>query len=153
MRRKDKEVTDTTILEEVLHRAPVCRLGLSEDNRPYVVPMNFGYHDNCLYLHSAGEGKKIDIIRHNPYVCFQTDSDLELIAGDKPCNWSMKYLSVIGFGKAALLEEREEKRKGLDIIVRKYEGKGSFPFPDDALDKLAVIRVEIENMTGKKSRM
>ena len=62
MRRKDKEIKDKFEIETIINRAEVCRIGLSDDNMPYVIPVNYGYRNNCLYIHSASEGKKIDII-------------------------------------------------------------------------------------------
>lgn len=79
MRRSEKEVNDIHEIESILKQTSICRIGLCVDNIPYVVPMNYGYRDNCLYLHSAKEGRKIDIIRENPNVCFEVDTDIELV--------------------------------------------------------------------------
>ena len=63
VRRKDKEIKDKEVIESIIKRATVCRIALSENNVPYIVPLSFGYKDNCLYFHSAPEGRKIDIIK------------------------------------------------------------------------------------------
>lgn len=63
MRRKEKEITESKILHEIVESAQVCRLGLSDGNAPYIVPLSFGYRDGVLYFHSAAESKKIDIIK------------------------------------------------------------------------------------------
>ena len=138
-------------MESIIRRAPVCRIGLSEDNIPYVVPLNFGYKDNFLYFHSAKEGKKIDMIRKNNHICFEVDIEHEPVQGEDPCDWSMKYRSVIGFGKAFLVEDHGEKRRALDIISEHYTGKQSFEYPENSVNNLAIIKVKIESMTGKKS--
>ena len=91
MRRKDKEIKDRKEIESIIKRATVCRIGLSENNLPYIVPMNYGYVNNRLYLHSSTQGKKIDIIRHNNRVCFEMDTDHELVKSETPCQWTMKY--------------------------------------------------------------
>jgi len=65
MRRKDKEIKEIKDIEEILHKATVCRVAMVSNNSPYIVPLNFGYKDRCLYFHSAGEGKKLDILREN----------------------------------------------------------------------------------------
>ena len=72
MRRKDKEIKDKEVIESIIKRATVCRIALSENNVPYIVPLSFGYKDNCLYFHSAPEGRKIDIIKQNNNVCFES---------------------------------------------------------------------------------
>jgi len=150
MRRKEKEINDIAAIEDVLSRAKVCRLGLCENNWPYVVPLCFGYKDNALYFHCAGQGKKLDILRKNNNVCFEVDIDCEIIKADKACDWGMKYTSVIGFGKAVFVKDIESKRKALDIIMQQYSEK-SFEYPANAIESIVVIKVEIESMTGKTS--
>jgi len=151
MRRKDKEIEDKELIESILKRAIVCRIALSENNIPYIVPLNFGYKNNFLYFHSAKEGRKIGMIRKNNNVCFEIDIDTKLLNAEKPCKWSMKYYSLIGFGKAFLVENSEEKREGLDIIAEHYSGKSSFEYPEELVNKVTIIKVQIERMTGKKS--
>jgi hypothetical protein len=152
MRKKDKEIKDIAAIEDILSKALVCRLGLCENNQPYVVPLCFGYKDNALYFHCAGQGKKLDIIRKNNNVCFELDIDLELVKNEQPCNWGMKYKSVIGFGKAVFIEDADLKRKALDIIMRQFSGK-TFEYPEQAIKNTTIIKVEIENMTGKQSAL
>ena len=151
MRKKDKEIKDKNTIESIIKRATVCRIGLSENNVPYIVPLNFGYENNCLYFHSAKEGKKIDMIRKNNSVCFEIDMDTELVEAENACGWGMKYYSIIGFGKAFLVDDFDEKRKALDIIMEHYSGKSSFEYSEEAVINAAIIKVEMEIMTGKKS--
>ncbi len=115
--------------------------------------MNFGFKDNNLYLHSAHEGWKIDIIERNNSICFEVDIETEILTSNIACNWGMKYYSVIGFGKAHFIEDEKEKINSLDIIMQKYSNKPdeSFEYFKSALDKIYLIKVEIENLTGKKS--
>jgi len=150
MRRKDKQIRDIAAIEEILSSAAVCRLGLCEENQPYVVPLCFGYEDNTLYFHCSLEGKKLDILRKNNKVCFEVDIDHEFVKADKACDWGMKYKSVIGFGKAEFIEDIESKRKALDIVMQQYSG-GTFEYPEEAIKNTIVIKVEIESMTGKAS--
>jgi nitroimidazol reductase NimA-like FMN-containing flavoprotein (pyridoxamine 5'-phosphate oxidase superfamily) len=151
MRRKDKEIKDPEEIVAILRQAPVCRLGLCCEDVPYVVPLNFGYRDGSLYLHSARQGKKIDMIHANPRVCFEIDVDAEVIRADQPCDWGMKFASVIGFGTASILEDTEEKKRGLDAIMEHYLSKPTQSYPDSILEHTAVIRVQVEEMTGKRS--
>lgn len=151
MRKKDKEIKDKKLIEFIMKRATVCRIGLSENNVPYIVPLSFGYKDNCLYFHSAKEGKKIDMIRRNNNACFEIDIDSEVVKGENACGWTMKYYSIIGFGRAFLIEDFEEKRKVLDIVMEHYAGKSSLEYSEQAVNNAAIIKVEIESMTGKKS--
>jgi len=150
MRRQEREITDQSLIESILKRATVCRIGLSENDIPYVVPVFFGYRDNCLYFHSAPAGKKMDILRKNNNVCFEVDIDVELLASAAPCRWSARYLSVIGFGKAQFIHDPEGKREALNVIMEHYAGR-SYEYAEDAIDTVAVIKVEIHTMTGKRS--
>ena len=150
MRREDKEIKDKKEIESIIERATVCRVAFSENDVPYIVPLNFGYKDDCLYFHSAPEGKKIEIIRQNNQVCFEVDIDQEVVKSETPCNWQMKYRSVIGFGKAFFVDHPEEKRRALSIIVEHYSGDLS-EYSEDAINNVAIVKVEIESMTGKKS--
>ena len=150
MRRKDREITDKDVLKVVMNEAEVCRLGLCDGNEPYVVPLNFGVDGETIYIHSAKEGRKLDIIRKNNIVCFETETRAEIIPGDIPCNWSANFCSIIGKGKAYILEETEEKQKGLDAIMRKYSGEKHFTYDDKMLQQVAVIKIELEELIGKR---
>lgn len=115
--------------------------------------MTFGFEENSIYLHSAREGLKIDIIRKNNQICFEADIETEILTADNACSWGMKYYSVIGFGKAHFIENEKQKKDALDIIMQKYSNKPNetFEYSKSALDKTTAIKVEIESLTGKKS--
>ncbi len=149
MRRKEKEISELQQIDAIIARSQVCRLGLSLDGQPYIIPVNFGYADRTLYVHSAQEGKKLDILRQNPRVCVEFDIDHEVVQGPKACDWSMKYRSAIGFGRASVLAGDDEKREALHMIMRQYAGQGKFSFSDAILQKTAVIKIDIEEISGK----
>ncbi len=150
MKKKEKEIHDSALMEEIINRSKVCRLGLSDGHWPYVVPLCFGYRNNALFVHSALKGKKIKIIKENPRVCFELDIDTEIQKKSSPCRWGTNYRSIIGYGQAQILEGLEAKRHGLDIIMAHYSDQ-PWAFPDAALSKTAVIKVTISEMTGKQS--
>ena len=141
-------IEDRTIIESIIRQATVCRIGLSDGGQPYVVPVCFGYEDGALYFHSSPQGKKMDVLRQNSAVCVEFDVDQELVEADSACKWGIKYRSVIGFGKARIVEDLEDKRRALDIIMAHYGGQ-----PDDyaeaTLKKTAIVRVEIARMTAR----
>lgn len=153
MRRRDREIEDQSELESIIGAATVCRLAMSENNRPYIVPLCFGYKDGTLYFHSAGEGKKLDVLRANNYVCFEMDIDHELVRAYLPCESEIKYRSVIGFGQASFVNGAEEKRMALNTITRHYsEGNAeeTYNYPEQKLANTTIIKVKIESLTGKK---
>ena len=136
--------------EEIIAKAEVCRIALVDGDTPYIVPMNFGYIDHTLYLHCAKEGKKIDIIKKNNNVCFEMDIDRENVIADVPAASTTHYKSVIGFGKAYFVEDRDEKIKALNALMHHYVKDKTKTFDyGKTLDAVQVIRVEISSMTGK----
>ena len=153
MRRKEQEIKDKSIINEILNKAQICRIALCTNSSPYVIPINFIFKDDAIYFHSANEGKKIDIIKNNNNVCFQVETDVELIKSDKPCKCGMKYLCVIGFGKAFFVEKNEEKKKVLDAIMGKNTHKTDFEYPDEMIKKVAIIKIRIDEITAKQSEI
>ncbi|NMB77668.1 MAG: pyridoxamine 5'-phosphate oxidase family protein [Methanomicrobiales archaeon] len=149
MRRKDREISDLGEIDTVLRKARVCRIALADGNGPYIVPLCFGYEPGAVYLHSAPEGKKLDMIRSDPRCCFEVDLFDSLEKGERPCAWSMNYRSVIGFGTATILSDPEDKRHGLLCIMRQYH-TGIHEFSDDEVSRVAVIRIAVTSMTAKK---
>lgn len=150
MRRKEKEITEKNEIESIIRKSTVCRLGLADGSRPYIVPLSFGYRNNALYFHSAGEGKKIEILKKNNRVCFEFDIHCEVKTGETACAWGMRYRSVIGYGTATLIEDPERKREAMDIIMAQY-ADGPFEYSQKSFDRALAIKVDISEMTGKKS--
>lgn len=150
MRRKDKEIADDSAVWAVAAQSQICRLAMVDGDSPYVVPLCFGIAENVLYFHGAARGRKIDLIRKNPKVCVEFDQPLGIVASESACRWSMKYQSVIGFGRASLVEDPKVKRKALDLIMSRYVDEG-FSYPEERIKATAVIKVDIEKITGKQS--
>jgi nitroimidazol reductase NimA-like FMN-containing flavoprotein (pyridoxamine 5'-phosphate oxidase superfamily) len=153
MRRREREVTERAELEAILGRARVCRLGLVDRGEPYVVPLCFGYRDGALYFHSSPKGRKLDAMRRSPRVCFEADTGIEVVPGKVPCRWGMAYESVIVWGRASLVEDPVEKRRALGIVMEHYGGRPPFEFPEGEVGRVAVIRVDVERMSGKRAGM
>jgi uncharacterized protein len=154
MKRKDKEIIDKKVMVSIIKRSSVCRIAMCWQDEPYILPMNFGYSENCLYLHSYREGRKLGILQNNDQVCVEFDVDVEFVPSQKACKTSMKYKSVLIFGKAVILKDITEKRNALDIIMQhyyKHDSQSIFQYPEDVLGKTIIIKVKIEKMTGKES--
>ncbi len=150
MRRNEKQITDRTEMEDIITRSTVCRLAMTDGVTPYLVTLCFGYRDGSLFFHSAPEGRKVDILGSNPVVCFAFDIDQEVVSAESACGWTMKYRSVVGFGRASILEQEADKRKALEVIMENYSAD-KFDLTGSRVGNVVVIRVDIEEMTGKKS--
>lgn len=146
------EKSSLSFIEEIIRRADVCRLALCEGDRPYVVPLCFGYEAEAgvLYFHCAPNGRKLEILDNNRNVCFEMDVDHELVPAETPCTWGFRYRSVVGFGSASCITDPESKREALRIIMRHYS-EGVFDFSEDALARTVVIKVAVDDMTGKSA--
>jgi len=152
MRRKDKEITSVEWIEKVLESGTWLELALSDPSGwPYVLPMNYGYKNGCIIVHGARDGKKINMLKVNPKVCFNVTVDTEIIRNEHdPSEFSMKYRSVTGYGVASFIEDTEDKKDALKIIMNHYDGPVE-PMPEGILKATSVIKIEITEMTGKIS--
>jgi nitroimidazol reductase NimA-like FMN-containing flavoprotein (pyridoxamine 5'-phosphate oxidase superfamily) len=152
MRRAEKEIHDERLINEILTRAKLCHLSFHDEPYPYAITVNYGVKDGYLYFHSAPEGKKIDLLLRNPHICFQVMTDVRMTTGNDPCSdWTMKYKSITGFGKAEILTEITEKIAGLNILMAHYSSKGPFTFSEKNLAGTAVIKIRIDSLTAKAS--
>ena len=155
MRRSDREVANPGEILRILEKCDVVRLGINAPGHPYIVPMNFGYTfaENALtlYFHCAAEGKKIDILHANPRACFEIDADHSLITADTACKYGFRYASVIGSGSVCFIEDIEEKRCGLNVLMRHQTGTDrDFYFSDDDAEQVLVFKLNVTEFTGKK---
>ena len=154
MRRKDKEIRDIKEMNEIIRKTVFCNVAMSRNNIPYIVPMNFGFHEQCIFLHSANEGLKIDILKENPLVCIEIIPDAQLVKSKDQCNSSMKYRSVLISGKVEFLSAELDKKKALGYIVQHYDKnikEDELDLSNYNFDRLIVLKVKIEKVTGKKS--
>ncbi len=152
MTRREREVTDTNKILEILDKAKVLHLGLVDGDEAYVVPMNYGYvYENdklTLYLHGARRGRKLDLIRQNPKVFFEMDCDIVPFEGDVACKYGITYSSIMGRGLAEIVEDPEEKMKALSVLMKTQTGK-DFEFNEKLVSVVAVIRINVSEFTAK----
>ena len=153
MRRKDKEVASYTEVEELLSNALVGRLGTCFNNIPYITPVNFVYDKNRIYFHSAHEGRKIENIKHNQQVCFETDEMISIIPGMRmPCGSRTKYKSVIVFGDIRVVIDIDEKTIALNKLIEKYAPEAPrLPNSSDAAERTNVLVIDVKEITAKQS--
>ena len=152
MTKRERQVTDPQQIKDILDTAQVVHLGLSVDNEPYVVPMNYGYTMEegklTLYLHSAVRGKKLDMIRKNSKVFFEMDCDRKPFEGRLPCQYGLSYSSLMGRGTAHIVEDVEEKKKAMSVLMKTQTDK-DFSFEDRLVSIVSVIRIDVAEYTAK----
>lgn len=138
-------------IDAIIAKCDVCYVGMTDpDGIPYVLPFNFGYRDGIIYLHSAGHGRKIDILRQNPSVCivFSTDHKLNFQSEQVACSYSMHYRSVQAFGKVEFVDETEEKVAILNIVMSNYTEK-VFSYNPPSLKEVCTYKIAVERFSGK----
>lgn len=144
--------TNKEQIESIISRCDVCFVGMADvDGTPYVLPMNFGYSDGVIYLHSAQEGRCISILERNPKVCvtFSTDHELVFQHPEVACSYRMRSKSVIACGKVEFEELFDKKVEALNIIMGQYSNK-SFRYGDPAVRNVKIWRVAIDEISCKE---
>lgn len=157
MRRADREVKDIRDILKIVEKAKIVHLALFDGEFPYLVPLHYGYEfaeDTLVfYMHGAGSGHKIDLIRENPNVCVELECDIELISGgENPCRYGAAYASVIGRGKAELLCDEQEKIHGLKLLMKNQTGR-EFAVDSKMASSVEVLRVTVSSYTAKARRL
>ena len=149
MRRKEREITDRTEINAIIHAAHLMHIALVSGNMPFIVPVFYGFDGEALYFHSSKVGTKIEIIKSNNNICFEIISEQGIIESDLACDFEAKHQTVIGTGKAIFVTNEAEKIKALDLIVAQFTDK-KFEYPKSNLNHTAVIRIDINSIKGKK---
>jgi len=151
MRKANQEITDPKILETILSKATICRLAMVDNGMPYLLPFNFGNAENCIYIHSAPAGKKIDVLHQNPKVCFEVENETATVEGDIACRWGTMYRSVVGYGNVEIVTDFEKKKQGLEIIMTQHGYTGKMEFDQKEVEFIVLLKLTISTMTGKQS--
>ena len=149
MRNFKKEITDRAELEEVLAKAEVLFLALHDAPAPYVIPLNFAYADGALWFHGALEGTKLNLIRRDPRVGFSTVIEARVVPAPAACDSNALGSSVVGRGTARLCTDPEERRHGLDALMR-HHGIAAPEYRADSVDRTCVVRIDVEELRGKR---
>ena len=173
MRRKDREVLGDENIAKIIEQCTTCHVAMIDDANaglPYVIPLSFGYSLNSgvleLYFHCAHIGKKLDCIRKNPNVAFSmcVENRIE-IHEEAYCKSGRFYASVVGQGKAEIVEDSAEKCRGLSLLMERQaagaaHGSSSaqpmqstaphkFQFTPEQAATVTVFKITSTNFTGK----
>lgn len=153
MRRQDRKITEPAVIATVLDKCRTLHLGLVDDGKAYIVPLNYGWTEengrDILYAHSAAEGRKIDLIRSGADVGFEMETGVEYFDADTACGWGNRYESIIGEGRATLLSTPEEKRQALTAIMAHYSARRDYTFEDAMVDLVQVIKIDVTALSCK----
>ena len=150
MAKPIKPIPNNAECERILKGSYVGILVMCHDEEPYAVPINHAYSDGKLYFHCATAGRKLDVIRANPRVCYVVNNyfgSMEDFADGVRChgNWE----SVIAYGKARVIDDPEELRSAFSSFGRYYYGSDFKP-SDRSLETTRAIIIEVESMTARR---
>jgi hypothetical protein len=152
MRRAEREITDPRELDDILAEARVLYLGLRDEPAPYVLPVCFGHEQGTLYVHSAPAGAKIDLILADPAVGFSASTEMTVQPAPTPCGFTSRARSVVGTGRARIVEDDAERKRGLDAIMRHYADSASaHRYAPGPLSRTCVIAIRVESICGKRT--
>ena len=153
MRRSDREITDVKLIEAFIAKEQIMRIAFYDNGAIYIVPVNYGYTNDsgqyAFYFHGAKAGRKYELSKGSPNIGFEIDGNYELMEADIACDFSAKFQSVVGTGKISIVEDREEKIKGLNVLMRQTSGKTEWQYSEDLLNLAAVYRVDVYNTSYK----
>lgn len=160
MRRKEFEIKDKSIIENILNSVEYGTFALSMNNKPYSIPVNFVYESGIIYFHGAKKGKKKEYIQNNSLASFSVVEPFSMIQSyfssndDLACPATHFFQSVFCDGKITLVTEYDEKASALELIMKKLQSEGKYiPLNDEAYRKMInateVFKFTIESMSGK----
>ncbi len=153
MRRNDREIKDKALIEQFIAKEQIIRIAFYDNGDLYIVPLNYGFiYENdkyVFYFHGAKAGRKFELSKSSPMVGFEIDGEYELLQADVACDYSAKFQSVIGTGRLSIIEDYEEKIKGLNTLMNHISGKSEWNYSKDMVNAVAVFRLEVDKLSCK----
>ncbi len=148
---KNIQTTDFNEIEAIINKTQVCHVAFVDVDKPYVLPFNFGYKNQTLYIHSAPTGRKINILQKNKNVCvsFEADSKLFVRHEQVACSYSMTFKSVVLSGVVEFIEDVESKKEIMNIIMKHYTAKDDFNYNLPAINGVVVMKIKIDHATAR----
>lgn len=137
--------------EHILDTQEVGFLSMSKGDQPYCTPFNFVYDEGSIYIHTGLKGMKWEYLAANPRVCFTVAATGAKKSGESPCQYTYQFESVVTTGSAVEVSSDQELRESLAKLIDKYRIAPVTPVPEEKLQKLKMIRIDIENISGRKN--
>lgn len=158
MRLSKREIYDMGVIRNILEECDAVRLGLTDREGMFIVPVNYGYdldvyedHTELrLYIHGSNEGRKADAIKAGPRVAIEMDCRHKIITGEYTCSYSYAYRSIMGSGTAVKLKTDEEKRYALEKLMEHMAPESKISFLPEMVERTAVYRIDVEYFTAKE---
>lgn len=155
MRRTDRKISDDKKINTIIQKCKVCRIGFFDDGEVYIVPLNFGFVEKdgkrIFYFHGAKSGRKADLIKQNPKVGFELDTDFELWKAENPCDFTAGFRSIVGTGTMCIVENEREKRVALTEIMASMTDKKIWEFDEKMIESVNIFRLDVTKISCKEN--
>lgn len=156
LRRNDRAVNDDKKIEQIIASCHCMRIGFHNNGQVYIVPLNYGYEfvngTYVFYFHSAKEGRKIELIQSSPYVGFEMDTNYKIYEDDIACNYAARFQSIIGNGYVSIIDDPEEKKHGLTMLMKQNTGNDSWNFDNKMVNAVCVFKLVVEQLSCKEHK-
>lgn len=156
MRRKDREVTDFDKIVEIISHCEILRIGLSDGDFPYIVPLNFSYEvldsENktiCFYIHGAMAGRKYELLKKNKKCSFELDNPLKMDYLYDKHDITMRYESVMGTAEVEEIKDEDKEFIMQEKILSRWEEASRFPWNKESLKRCGMFKIIATTITGK----
>lgn len=151
--KRERAVTDQAEVISILDKCQIIHIGMLDEDEVYIVPMNYGYiYENdqlTFYVHGAKKGRKMDVVASNPKVSFEMECDVNPFPGKVACQYGTSYACIMGKGIATIVEDVQEKMKGLSVIMKTQTGK-DFEFNEKMVSIVNVMKIQVTGYSAKK---
>ena len=150
MRRADREVADPQQIDAIIATCKIVSLAYTDAEGITIVPLNFGYVFDAesshltLYFHGSATGRKMDAVK-----AFEMATDCEVVEGHTLCNWGEAFKSIVGNGTASIIDNLDEARQGLALLMKQQAGMEHVEFTDQQVHAVTVWKVEADYLTAK----
>jgi nitroimidazol reductase NimA-like FMN-containing flavoprotein (pyridoxamine 5'-phosphate oxidase superfamily) len=138
-------------IDEIIRSCKTCFLAMSENNFPYVLPMNFALEADHVILHSAQSGRMWETLKKNRNVCINWINGEELKWQDVRvgCSYRVASKSVLVEGEVDFIDDFTEKTRCLKLLMKQYSDR-EFKFGKPSVENVGIIRVKIKKITAKE---
>ena len=155
MRRKDREITDFKKIVEIIDECDVMRLGISDGDYPYIVPVNFGYEVDgeqiYFYVHGAMAGKKFEMLQQNPKCSFEMDAMQNLKLDHEAREVTTLYKSVMGTATVEFLDGEAKKRAVDQFLMGRYDMTRDFEYGPNCMPHTALYKLTVTSISAKSN--
>jgi nitroimidazol reductase NimA-like FMN-containing flavoprotein (pyridoxamine 5'-phosphate oxidase superfamily) len=151
MEKTKQEINDEQIMKKILGGAGLCRISMMDGDRPYTLPLTYGYKDKCIYINSAPGGKKIELLSRNPEVQFEIECTEGSLQDKSKAKEPGSCQSLVGHGRVEIISDTPGKKSGMEVIMSQHGASGLDDLNPRDMDYLVILKLNIDSLQRKPS--